>query len=417
VKMASTWGDVDIFAPSTKLVFEILAHKSVRPVLEGIPAGLGVGPIDPWSEGWGGYLDSPTSLDPSITNRELLLRYVLSRSIVDQGSDIPGVELWHRQLVERTYADGIYWLHRPQAMLDRYADVLTHAEVIKGEVVQERAEVWAAVSEGRKAGAYTPFTVDGLRGNPAAHWFLSARVAPALWLALAFPGGMVECVFEGAQQMRPIEMARRLRNAPKYGLGFCLGDKAADLFVKWSIGTLNLGAGMPGVQWTPADTAIPMDQRIGRVMMRSGFMQELYGVSRLMMNKVPFTARPNAGPKPIAAEDPLPEGTWHLTVMNFRRHAKVHGKEAKIWFTNLSEDLNIVPEKGIPPQEALSLLCRGYNIETNEDLTPVHLDDFFMEIAGKWCLDDNPKCGECVLRHACLANNDPAMANLKNYIT
>jgi hypothetical protein len=417
VKMASTWGDVDVFAPSTKLVFEILAHKSVRPVLEGIPAGLGVGPIDPWSEGWGGYLDSPTSLDPSITNRELLLRYVLSRSIVDQGSDIPGVELWHRELVERTYAEGIYWLHRPESLLENYAKVLEYAEVIKEEVIQERAGEWAAVSEGRKAGAYTPFTVEGLRGRPASHWFLSARVAPALWLALAFPGGMVQCVFEGADRMRPVQMARRLRNAPKYGLGFCLGDKAADLFVKWSIGTLNLCAGMPDVLWTPADTAIPMDQRIGRVMMRAGFMQELYGVSRLMMTKVPFTPRPNAGPKPQSAHDPLPSGTWHLTVMNFRRNATIRDQRVKDWFESVSKESNIVPEKGFRPQEALALLCRGYNAEMKEDLTPVHLDDFFMEIAGKWCLDDNPKCGECVLRDACLANNDPAMANLKNYIT
>ena len=50
----------------------------------------------------------------------------------------------------------------------------------------------------------------------------------------------------------------------KYGLGFGIGDKAADLFVKWAIGCLDL---TPPKQrnWRPTEAVIPMDQRIGRV--------------------------------------------------------------------------------------------------------------------------------------------------------
>jgi hypothetical protein len=262
-------------------------------------------------------------------------------------------------------------------------------------------------------GAYTPFNVDGQRGGKYTHWFLSARMLPALLLAEAVPGGLTQHVFHGPQEERPSAMARRLRNDPKFGLGYCLGDKAADLFAKWAIGTLRLSP--PSSTWTAADTVIPMDQRIGRLMMRTGFMDELFDVRRLLLRSM-FDYR-GEGPKPTSISEPFPS-PYFLTVMDFRRSARIRSDTgAANWFARFWMRHRTGRSPLLAPQEVLSVMCQALGDALGIDFTPVDVDDAFMEIGEKWCLDQSPKCDACPLGQVCQANTDPSREALKSYFT
>jgi hypothetical protein len=235
---------------------------------------------------------------------------------------------------------------------------------------------------------------------------------PALLLAEAEPGGLTQVVFNGPTGERPLGMARRLRNDRRLGLGFCLGDKAADLFAKWAIGTLRLAPATS--TWTGADTVIPMDQRIGRVMMRTGFMDELFDVLRLLERPM-FEYRGRL-PKPAIGE-PLPS-PYFLTVRDFRRTGRLRRDTlASAWFANYWNAHRLGQRTPIGPQEALSVLCRALSDSSGKDVTPVEVDDAFMQIGQEWCWDIDPNCEACPLSSTCQANNEPSRQALKLYFT
>ena len=412
------WAGLRSVAPHTAAVFDVASATHSHPVLHDIPsAALGLPEITPLDPTWTAVLDGLSTLDPQVSVRELLLRYALSRAIVDQGSDILGVEMWHRRLVERCYASGIAFLHRPTEMVQRYSEVLDLADSIRADVTDERASKWADASPTRSPGRYSVFTVDGMRGGTQAHWFLSARFFPALLLAGSVPGGLTRLVFEaGTATERPVEMARRLRNDRKYGLGWCLGDKAADLFAKWAVGTLALTP--PGSRsWTPGDTVIPMDQRIGRVMMRTGFMDEFFSVAYLVRHaRDMFTDLEPGTPSPADPAE-IPNKRLHLTVMNFRRAAVVRSPAIKARLDDAWRSQSTDPTPRWQPQEVVSILCRTITAATPHTLTPVGLDDLFMEIGETWCTDQSPSCPPCPFAAACQANNEATANPLKKYIT
>jgi len=397
------------------MFLECAAALPRKPVLSEIPSVLEMPQVAIGSPQWGECLSG--SLPEGITRREVLLRWLMTRAIVDQGSDIVGVEIWHLGLITECYMRGIRILHNPIEALSRYDEIIEIADEQRKKVIDARADVWVAEKpETRSKGSYTPFNVDGMRGGTQAHWFLSARLLPGLFTALLSPGGLTRHVFGKSQSETPSEMARRLRQDSKTGLGWSMGDKACDLFAKWAIGTFRLGAGL-ATTWEPADCPLPMDQRVGRVLMRSGFMDEFFDVSRIMgIKSNGFTSKLNPLQDPPKIGGPIPKGPWHLTVMNFRRNAKVKGSDQIGWLIEVVHQTGAIKPDTWGPQEVLSLLCRSYNESHSEHVTPVELDDFMMNTAEP-CSDNNPNCGECPLATSCQANCDSAMTNLKMYFT
>ena len=414
------WDELADFAPRTKAVWEVIGKHHVAPVLEKCPSWLVPSDMSQTSPKWGEYLNE---VAPSgVTNRERLLRYLITRSVVDQGSDIVGVEMWHDRTFSLLYAAGIPLLDDFSLATSRYPEILAIANQQRAFVTNERAEKWASVEKNRHAANYSPFMVDGQRGKGNTHWFLTARVFPTLFLAEVSPGGLTEHVFGRTDSEMPKEMARRLRNDEhlKDGLSWVMGDKACDLFAKWAIGSFRLTEGLP-CKWTPADCPIPMDQRIGRLMIRNGFMDEFYGVvSEMAIKSHGFEPR-SGQQRPSVAELAIPAGDWFLTVMDFRRKSKVSSArrpDARAWVAKAQREMGL-PEgiQAVYPQDVVSLLCRAYSEKFGKILTPVEVDDFFMEAGGGPCKDHGPICHECHLESVCQANNDPAMTSLKNCFT
>jgi hypothetical protein len=409
-----TWAELRISAPRTQALLDSAASVKPQPVLSEIPAVLGIPSIEVGSREWGVFLS--TESEKGVTFREVLLRWLITRAIVDQGSDIVGVEKWHSGLINDCYGVGIRLLHDPIRALVRYEEIVEIADRQRLEVTEMRAQQWADGSPGRKVGQYTPFNVDGMRGGKQAHWFVSARMLPGLLVGFLSGGGLTQHVFGNAMSETPSEMARRLKNDAVRGLGWSMGDKACDLFAKWAIGTFRLGEGLE-IPWLPEDCPLPMDQRIGRVLLRTGFMDEFFDVSRVMSiksNGFVSTSKP-LQERPVAF-GPIPNGPWHLTVMNFRRNSKVKNDHLITWLNEVASESHAIKPKRWGPQDVLSMLCRSYNQSHENLVTPVELDDFLMNIATP-CSDNDPVCVDCLLTEVCQANNEPTMSSLKKYFT
>jgi hypothetical protein len=236
------------------------------------------------------------------------------------------------------------------------------------------------------------------------------------------PGGLSELVFANSKSETPREMARRIRNDPNYkvGLSWTMGDKACDLFAKWAVGSYRLTAGLP-CDWTPQDCPIPMDQRIGRLMIRCGFMEEFYGVASEMGIRSHGWTPVNGQNRPANPNSAITPGDWHLTVMDFRKNGRVpagHRLGARDWIASTTQEFErTFSSVNTGPQDVASLLCRSYSEEFGNELTPVEVDDFFMEIAEEICTDREPKCKVCPIAKVCLANTKPQMIRLKNCYT
>lgn len=416
--MTMSWSDLGKIAPHTKNVFEALSKLPASPVIDEIPKYLGIVDCRLDNQAWSIEMDRVDEVSGT-SNRELLLRYLLTRAIVDQGSDIEGVEIWHSKLLEDCYSAGFRVLHEPSSFVQNYQEIIEFGAKARDHVVATRAKIWASQKEPgkRSVNSYTPFNVDGYRGSKQTHWFISGRLFPALMLATSYPGGLLQLCFKNMVSETPLQMSRRIRNDKVYGLGYCIGDKACDLFCKWAIGTYRLTVGISSA-WMPADSPIPMDQRIGRLMIRTGFMDEFFGVSR-MMSKSRFGFLPTDNQlRPAEGSSLIPSGRWFLKVKDFRRNAKVQKSLTSEWLEQewrVSGATGKCPKFG--PQEVVNILCKSMNRELGTEVTSVEIDDQFMRLGGNICTDDNPKCQDCDLRELCQANTDLSQINLKSCYT
>jgi hypothetical protein len=143
-----SWSDLSTFAPQTKAVFESIGQQTRTPVIDVVPSYLGIVDCRFDLPSWAIELDRTDEIN-SVSNREVMLRYVLSRAIVDQGSDIEGVEMWHSRLLERCYAKGIRILHDPSDFVDNFAQILQMGVEIPGfrwSPVKFRYKNWAGLA-------------------------------------------------------------------------------------------------------------------------------------------------------------------------------------------------------------------------------------------------------------------------------
>ena len=423
------WNRLSSIAPSTKAVFEYAQELEIDTVSRlNIPEFLGLPLINPESDTWDHDMQSSNRINVSITNREVLLRFLLSKAIVDQGSDTPGVQQWFNELVSKCYNKNIQFFHFPVHFVERYAEVLEIAHSAAVQITENRAKEWASMQPNRKEGIYTPFNVDGMRGGKYTHWFTASRLFPAVLKSSAVSGGLTHILFEaGPPNERPLDMAReRLRNDHRYGLGYGIGEKAADLFVKWAIGCLNLTP-KEIRDWRPTEAVIPMDQRIGRVMMRCGFMEEFFDTELHIRKYLDKGDEPmfEKNEDVVLPEKGLPDGELFLWVRQFRRKGRtIHRNEEKTrsdahnWCREAwRENYNTKPPRKMDPQTIVQLLCKTITTHNDILLSAAHIDDFFFDLAEDYCHDKNPRCGECTIKDVCLANTVNGMEILKKYIT
>ena len=353
---------------------------------------------------WSEYLSSEHQHGLSV--REIYLRVLLVYAVSDQGADIPGVRLFMDNFISKCYEAKRNLFHERQLIGDH---LIIDAAYNGAEVAfNERSEKWSKQGK-RSASTYSVFTVDSVRGKPSANWYVNSRIAPPLSLPHLVNGGLTTLL---SNCKKRDDVKENIRQNTKHGLFYSIGDKALDLFGKWIFGTFNLFDEKDGISKT--DIAIPMDQRIGKVLMRCGFMDELYNLDNCVESGKFLFDDQNRNNSAKLVNDRAPLSRTFLRVTEFRKHGRIGDKE-------ISEVLNHYRSKEfrgkiLPPQIAINSILELFRRTSDVSILPHQLDDLLMNIAS-FCHDRNPDCNLCPIQNQCQANVDKGMSFLKNYYT
>lgn len=352
---------------------------------------------------WDEYLSSMH--ERGITVRELYLRVLLVYAVSDQGADIPGVRLFMDFFITECYTKGKFLFHEQQIIGDQ---VIIKAAYDGAELAfKERSELWAQTGK-RSASTYSVFTVDSVRGKPSANWYVNSRIAPPLSLPFQIEGGLKSLLSHCKNRD---EVKEVLRQDTLHGLFYAIGDKALDLYVKWIYGTFGLFNGLGGVDST--NVPVPMDQRIGKVLMRIGFMDELFDMRECISDGRFLLKGPGKGKAELIDGEPPPERVF-LRVTDFRRHGRIRNEELAAVLNHYRSP--VFSGKILPPQVALNTILELFRATSEVSILPHQFDDLLMHVA-EFCHDRNPDCTTCPLQYQCQANVIGDKSFLKEYYT
>jgi len=196
-----------------------------------------------------------------MTNRELLARYAYLLSVLEQGPDMTGIDIFFRRLTEALYASGIKFLHDPRLFFANLTAVVELVETIHKQVRKERSAVTGiraySLYDARFAARPIPFVC--LRfGSPLL----------ALERLQADGMGLLDWIRNWSCANDVVDM---IKHNDRYGLGRAIGDKACRLFIKLVIHTLGLIEDS-SPKWNSNSFEIPLDSNVGRVLMRTGIV-------------------------------------------------------------------------------------------------------------------------------------------------
>ena len=408
----SDWAIIQSHAPHFTSVLEALNERKFNSPdpIDDLPECLNLKSKNTFDsdQEWQQYLDS--DVGNGVTTREIYLRVLLAYAVSDQGADIPGVRLFMNHFIKECYSNGVRLFEtRP-----RMGDPVMIRIAFEGAnlAFKKRSDIWGREGK-RNASTYSVFTVDGIPGKPSANWYVNSRIAPALSIAHQVEGGLTEILSNHAnpQFQKSWETVKKtIRQDAVHGLFQAIGDKAIHLYMKWVYGTFKL---IPtDVAIPPDELPIPMDQRIGKVLMRSGFMDEFYGMEESIQSGKFLFTRPGGTPANLDSGSPRDDRTF-LRVTNFRNYGEISDDEIlrllKVHYPNTRI-------RSIKPQTALVCLLKMMQYNRENSLEVHELDDAMMGVANH-CHDRNPDCASCPISDKCQANNAVGKSYLKKYYT
>ena len=352
---------------------------------------------------WNEYLSSIH--EKGITVRELYLRVLLVYAVSDQGADIPGVRLFMNYFISECYSNDRYLFHEQQIIGDQ---IMIKTAFDGAELAfRERSDLWAQTGK-RSASTYSVFTVDSVRGKPSANWYVNSRIAPPLSIPFQIKGGLTSLLLNCKNRD---EVKEVLRQDTLHGLFYAIGDKALDLYVKWIYGSFSLFIGIGGMAST--DVPVPMDQRIGKVLMRIGFMDELFDLGTCISDGRFLLKGPGKGKAELIDGNPPKERVF-LRVTDFRRHGRIRNEELAPVLNQYRS--SVFPGKTLPPQVAINIILELFRATTEISILPHKFDDLLMHVA-EFCHDRSPDCTNCPLQYQCQANVLIDKSFLKEYYT
>jgi hypothetical protein len=352
---------------------------------------------------WLTYLSSEHQR--GITVRELYLRVLLVYAVSDQGADIPGVRLFMDHFISKCYSQGRLLFHEQQIVGDTV--IIQAADEGARIAFEERSEIWAQTGK-RSASTYSVFTVDNVRGKPSANWYVNSRIAPPLSLPFQIKGGLTSLLTNVTNRD---EVKDVVRQDTIHGLFYAIGDKALDLYVKWIYGTFGFFVDIGGLK--PRDVPVPMDQRIGKVLMRCGFMDELFDLKNCINDGRFLLKGPGKSGAELIDGEP-PQERVFLRVTDFRRHGRVRHSELCLVLNEYRS--TAISGRTLPPQITINTILQMISSNTLIDILPHEFDDLLMHVA-KWCHDREPDCDSCPIQNQCQANIVPEKSFLKEYYT
>ncbi|MGV9169371.1 MAG: hypothetical protein ACOC38_05445 [Promethearchaeia archaeon] len=238
-----------------------------------------VGDIEPFQN----YFDSRGKLvsdelgemDQGWSRREILTRYLLLQTVLDQGPDTQGVRLWLKSVVNDLYKKDIHFLHHPVEFLKNIDTVIDVLKAKHEEVKEIRAEEWAENQDKDTSDYNLCFGQSGWRMTSIKHilQFASTRWGTPLNMfhLLDKKGSrLVDFIEENDSAEK---MSKKIKSDSCFGLGKMIGDKACHLFAKSYVYSFELVRSVTGNSgWSQYSYETPFDSNVGRVLFRSGWL-------------------------------------------------------------------------------------------------------------------------------------------------
>lgn len=342
--------------------------------------------------------------DGNFTRREILARYLLLSSVLDQGPDIEGVGLLLKKVTTDLYQNEIRIFHSP---LDFFKELNISIDgILKNHdsVKDIRAEEWAQIA-GSSPSKYNLFFAQSPRGIISIKQILDYSIHR--W-------GTPLCVMRLLEKDNPDSdsplvdyleqhdsaeiMSKELKKNERYGLGSAIGDKACHLFAKLYVSILGLVKREKTDGWGDYSYEVPFDSNAGRVLFRTGFFHQ-FATEKLMRKWKAVQPNQGAG------------GTHYIRVTEFRS-----GKVAELTKDDaiFSDYLKIVcdylktkkrPRK-VEIQQIPNMLL--YKLGKSDlHYTIADFDEGLIHIGTQFCSNNaKPNCKDCLLNEYCVAYNE-----------
>lgn len=182
-------------------------------------------------------------------------------------------------------------------------------------------------------------------------------------------------------------MSQQLKDHERYGLGKAIGDKAAHLFTKWYVHTLNLVTNKQP-SWGKLSFELPLDSNVGRVLFRTAWLLQFANLRDLQDWEVIKKGEGKGG-------------TNYIRVTNLRgNNSKIAVKNQDMFTKNITICKDYLKTKKNPRSVEIQQIPNILLLDTDYGIGD--LDDGLMEIGTKYCLNhERPKCDKCLIKDLC----------------
>ncbi|MCX7785006.1 MAG: hypothetical protein N2201_02075 [candidate division WOR-3 bacterium] len=358
--------------------------------------------------------------DGKFSRREILVRYLLLKAVLDQGPDMVGVNELLSQVISSLYRREIRIFHRPIDFFQELGITIDQILEKHNSVKAIRANLWAK-SQNTRPTKYNLFFAQSSRGIVPIKQVLDYSIhrwGVPLCIPLLLENDLQK---EGKESKQPLIdylesyasaeiMAQGLKDHYRYGLGSAIGDKACHLFAKMYVSVFNLVKHkINDTGWTDISYETPFDSNAGRVLFRTGFLLEFANLEDYK--------KWNVIQKRIGKEG-MP---YYIRVTNIRGKKTQKIKPESELFTYYKDIVNNYLKIGMSPRAAeiqrmptlilYILKKKGYHYSIAD------FDDGLMKIGTEYCKNNtSPKCQNCPIKQLCFAfNKDKSL--IKEYWT
>lgn len=332
------------------------------------------------------------------TRREILTRYLLLSSVLDQGPDIEGVRVLLKDVVNALYQREVRIFHKP---LDFFKELgISIDEILEKHtnLKEIRKDVWAEENKSTP-NKYNLFFTQSARGIISTKQVLDYSIhrwgvplCIPLLLEKDFQKNQTlssELLVDYIESWQSAEiMSQQIKDNERYGLGSAIGDKAGHLFAKWYIHIFNLTKRKDN-SFGPLSYELPLDSNAGRVLFRTGFLLSFADLSEYERWDVIQREKGKGG-------------EHYIRVTNIRGKKSDRFSEIKYLmdtYENICIEYLKVRKrrpKNIEIQQIQNLLLFGTDYGIGD------LDDGLIYIGKNFCFNhDNPKCTLCPIKNLC----------------
>lgn len=331
--------------------------------------------------------------DGSCTRRELLLRFLLLCSVIDQGPDLIGVRKLVVEVTNSLYQKEVRFLHTPIEFFKELGIAIEDILRIHKSIKDIRSEIWGRYNQANPK-KYNLF-IDNSKQvlNYAVFRWGVPLALPLLLEKDCKDEDKKATVFTDflAQFSSAEEMSVQIKENERYGLGKAIGDKACHLFAKWVVSSFNLSIRKDS-GWGNFSFEVPYDSNAGRILWRTGYLLKWTSINDYKKRNV---IQPGQGKG----------GTTYIRVTNIRGMNATKNINENIYNRYSDIAINHLKTHKRPPKKIeIQRIQHAYLLHNYDKngFTVADFDEGLIYVGTRFCQNhSDPLCKECPIKDNC----------------